>query len=70
MIRLTRHNWKKIGFKTWRCSKCGAERYWDKILQRIVFVKFGKSYYMTPDCNSTMNGDPIYNETYNLITKQ
>ena len=58
-MKITKHKWVKVdyAFKTWKCSKCGCERYWDKILQRICFVKFGKQYYQTPDCDSFINCD-------------
>jgi len=70
MRLLNHHKWQEQpGFKTWRCSKCGAVRYWDNILQRIVFVKYGKQLYMTPPCNSAINNDPIYKE-YSLINSK
>lgn len=63
MRLLNHHKWvQQPGFKTWRCSKCGSVRYWDNILQRIVFVKHGKQLYMTPPCNSAINNDPIFKE--------
>jgi NAD-dependent SIR2 family protein deacetylase len=64
MKLLNHHSWKKLDyhFKHWKCSKCGAERYWDSVLQRMMFQKGGKTLYMTPDCNSIINCDPIYKE--------
>jgi len=52
MERLNHHKWIKDErlFKTWHCSVCGAERYWDNLIERIVYVKNCKSYYMTPEC--------------------
>ncbi len=61
MKLLNRHIWKKVdyAFKTWKCEKCGCVRYWDKIIQRIVFVKYSKQFYTTPECNSIINCDHI-----------
>jgi hypothetical protein len=51
-MKINKHRWiPQTGFKTWKCAKCGCVRYWDLILQRIVFVKYSKQYYMTPDCD-------------------
>jgi hypothetical protein len=52
---INRHKWTETGWRSYVCSRCKAERYWDKILQRYVYVKFGKSYYMAPQCR--MPGD-------------
>jgi len=67
MRKITRHRWVALPthFKTWRCEKCGAVRYWDNILQRICFVKHGKQTYSTPDCNSIINGDLRYDTDRN-----
>lgn len=57
MQLLNHHKWVVVPytFRTWRCSECGAERYWDKILQRMVYVKHGKQWYHAPDCKTLMH---------------
>ena len=63
---LTKHTWVLRGWKFWVCSKCGAERYWDKILQRIVYVKYSKTYYSAPDCCNYANGDKPFKAVCNV----
>lgn len=64
MNLLNKHIWKPVAyhFKTWRCSRCGAERFWNMETERMMFVKHGKSSYLAPECNHVMHGDPIYKE--------
>lgn len=56
---LNRHKWNPVPgtFKTWKCTECGAVRYFDLILQRMVYVKFGKQLYAAPTCKHLMNAD-------------
>jgi len=70
MERIIKHIWKKVdyAFKTWKCEKCGCVRYWDQILERMVFVKGSKQRYTTPDCNSIINCDPVLRQI-EVITK-
>jgi hypothetical protein len=65
MERINKHKWiPQPGFRTWRCAYCKCERYWDKVWQKIIFVKFGKTYFTTPECVSSINCDHIDN--YNV----
>jgi len=61
MRLLNHHKWIIVGsaFKTWRCPVCGCVRYWDNILQRIVFTRHGKQLYSAPPCYSAINSEPI-----------
>jgi len=70
MKLLNHHRWKKVdyAFKTYRCEKCGCVRYWDQILERIVFVKGSEQRYTTPDCNSIINCDPVLRQM-GIVTK-
>lgn len=62
MRRLNKHTWEPVeyAFKTWRCPTCGCVRYWDLVLQRIVFTQRGKQLYRLPGCYSAINSDPVF----------
>lgn len=70
MKLLNHHSWKKVdyAFKTWECTKCGCVRYWDNILERMVFVKGSEQRYTVPDCNSIINCDPVLKQM-EIVTK-
>ena len=65
MRLLNHHKWIRDDyyFKTWHCEKCGCVRYWDMILEKIVFIKDGKQLYSSPECKSIINGDRLYEKT-------
>lgn len=50
MQLLNHHTWKQRSWRNYVCTDCGAERVWDNNLQRYLYTKFGKSFYLCPDC--------------------
>lgn len=70
MKLLNHHTWHQVGWKHWVCEKCGAERYFDTVRERMVFTKHGKEYYTTPDCNSTINCDTVIKNSYLYTNNQ
>ncbi len=66
MKLLSHHKWiAQAGFRTWQCPKCGALRYWETVLQRMVFQKYGQMRYGTPECASIINCDKVVKEAIN-----
>ena len=61
MHLLNRHKYQPVpgAFKTWKCTECPTVRYFDLILQRMVWVKHGKQLYFSPDCKHIMHADKV-----------